>query len=254
MRLRIGIGMARMNRLCHKSPLAASYIIYGNALVGRYEQALQLLKTHRFRNWEGYGDVHDVYVDACLLAGEREIHAGKYHEALKDLHAALEYPENLEVGRPYHEGRLPEVDYWMGVAYDKLGNSAKSEQMFQQAVAALGPEQRREQPEMLYFAGVAAQKLGRSAEATRFFGELIDKGSQALAEPSDVDYFAKFGQRSSNRLRLAEAHYLIGLGSLGKGEVAKARDEFQAALKLNVNHLGALTQLASARAQTLASR
>ena len=32
MRLRIGIGMARMNRLCHKSPLAASYIIYGNAL------------------------------------------------------------------------------------------------------------------------------------------------------------------------------------------------------------------------------
>jgi len=35
MRLRIGIGMARMNRLCHKSPLAASYIIYGNALASR---------------------------------------------------------------------------------------------------------------------------------------------------------------------------------------------------------------------------
>jgi len=32
MRLRIGIGMARMSTLCHKSPLYASYIIYGNAL------------------------------------------------------------------------------------------------------------------------------------------------------------------------------------------------------------------------------
>jgi hypothetical protein len=33
MRLRIGIGMARMSTLCHKSPLSASYIIYGNAVV-----------------------------------------------------------------------------------------------------------------------------------------------------------------------------------------------------------------------------
>jgi hypothetical protein len=32
MRLRIGIGMARMSTLCHKSLLLTSYIIYGNAL------------------------------------------------------------------------------------------------------------------------------------------------------------------------------------------------------------------------------
>jgi len=32
MRLRIGIGMARMSTLCHKSLSLASYIIYGNAL------------------------------------------------------------------------------------------------------------------------------------------------------------------------------------------------------------------------------
>jgi hypothetical protein len=33
MRLRIGIGMARMSTLCHKIPSFTSYIIYGNALV-----------------------------------------------------------------------------------------------------------------------------------------------------------------------------------------------------------------------------
>ncbi len=32
MRLRIGIGMARMGTLCHASPPLSSYIIYGNAL------------------------------------------------------------------------------------------------------------------------------------------------------------------------------------------------------------------------------
>jgi tetratricopeptide (TPR) repeat protein len=223
-------------------------------LVGRYEQALQLLKTHRFHNWEGYGDVHDVYVDACLLAGERELHAGKFNEALGDFQAALDYPENLEVGRPYHEGRRAEVDYWLGVAYGKLGNSAESLEMFRQAVAALGPQQGREQPEMLYYAGLAAQKLGRSAEATRFFGELIGKGDEALATRPEADYFAKFGQRLSSRLRLAEAHYLIGLGNLGMGEAAKARGEFQAALNLNVNHLGATTRLSPESSRTVATR
>src|SRR5689334_2460017 len=33
MRLRIGIGMARMSALCHRTALLASYIIYGSALV-----------------------------------------------------------------------------------------------------------------------------------------------------------------------------------------------------------------------------
>ena len=69
-------------------------------LVGRYSQALQLLRSHGFHNWEGYGDIHDVYMDACLLQGEKEFRSGKYQEALKDYQAALEYPENLEVGRP----------------------------------------------------------------------------------------------------------------------------------------------------------
>ena len=223
-------------------------------LVGRYDQAMQLLKTHRFHNWEGYGDVHDVYMDACLLEGEREFHAGKYQDALKDYEASLEYPENLEVGRPYREARLPQVDYLMGLAYEKLGNAAKSQEMFRQAMGAQGHRRHHEQPEMLYYQGLAAQKLGRSAEATRFFDDLIATGDKALTAPSDVDYFAKFGQKQSSRLRLADAHYLIGLGNLGKGETAKARDEFQAALKLNVNHLGATTQLASARSQAVASK
>jgi tetratricopeptide (TPR) repeat protein len=216
-------------------------------LLGRYDQAIQLLKTHRFHNWEGYGDIHDVYMDASLLEGEREFQAGKYQEALNDYQASLEYPENLEVGQPYHEVRLPQVDYLMGAAYEKLGNAVKSRELFQQAMVS----QWREHPEMLFYQGLAALKLGQNAAATRYFDDLIAAGDKALG--SDMDYFAKFGQRRSSRLRLADAHYLIGLGSLGKGESAKARDEFQAALKLNVNHLGATTQLASAPAVPQAS-
>ena len=144
----------------------------------------------------------------------------------------------------------------MGLAYDKLGNAAKSKELFQQAMVTQGSgrRRRRDRSEMSYFEGMAALKLGRNAEATQLFDDLIAGGNQALAAGSDVDYFAKFGQRRSDRLRLANAHYLIGLGNLGKGETAKARDEFQTTLKLDVNHLGATTQLSTSSLEAVASR
>jgi hypothetical protein len=48
MRLRIGIGMARMSTLCHKSLSLASYIIYGNALVAALwtDAQLRALQPH----------------------------------------------------------------------------------------------------------------------------------------------------------------------------------------------------------------
>ena len=108
---------------------------------------------------------------------------------------------------------------------------------------------------MLYYQGMAALKLGRNTEANRFFDDLIAMGDKALAAGGDIDYFAKFGQRRSSHFRLADAHYLIGLGNLGKGETAKARVEFREALQLNVNHLGAAIQLStSARSEAVASR
>jgi hypothetical protein len=107
---------------------------------------------------------------------------------------------------------------------------------------------------MMYYQGLAGLKLGRNSEANQIFDDLVAMGEKSLAVGSDIDYFAKFGQKRSRRFRLADAHYLIGLGNLGKGETAKARDEFQAALKVNVNHLGATTQLASARSEAVASR
>ena len=213
-------------------------------LLGRYDQAIQVFATHRFHNWEGYGEIHDVYADAHVLRGESEFKAGKYPEALRDYEASLAYPENLEVGRPYHETRLPQANYLLGLTYEKLGIRAKSRELFQQALSGDWRQRRHEQPEMLYYQGMAALKIGRMSDAREIFDELIAMGDKALAAGADIDHFAKFGQRRSRRFQQADAHYLMGLGNLGKGEPAKAKAEFQAAKELNVNHLGATTQLA----------
>ena len=66
------------------------------------------------------------------------------------------------------------------------------------------------------------------------------KGDDELTRQSEaVDYFAKFGEKQSQRVREANAHYLIGLGQLGLGDKPKAAVEFKQALELHPAHLGA---------------
>ncbi len=68
--------------------------------LGRYDRAIELLSGHRFHVWEGGEGVHDLYVDAHLLRGRKSLEDGRARAALADFRAALEYPENLEVGPP----------------------------------------------------------------------------------------------------------------------------------------------------------
>jgi hypothetical protein len=69
-------------------------------------------------------------------------------------------------------------------------------------------------------------------------------GRERLQAASGLDFFAKFGTRQSPAMQKARAHYLLGLGYLGKGQRAEAKTEFEAALRENVAHLGAKTMLA----------
>ena len=58
-----------------------------------------------------------------------------------------------------------------------------------------------------------------------------------------LSFFAKFGEKRRRESRSADAHYLMGLGFLGKGRKERAKAEFAAALALNANHVWAKKQL-----------
>jgi len=73
----------------------------------------------------------------------------------------------------------------------------------------------------------------------------VKSGNEALERTSSqIDFFAKFGEQQSQRSRLADAHYMAGLGYLGLNEKGKARQEFNQALEAGPDHLGAKTMLA----------
>jgi tetratricopeptide (TPR) repeat protein len=116
-----------------------------------------------------------------------------------------------------------------------LGSQKKAKEMWQLSI------DRRlytQISEIYFYRALSLKKLGRTSEATEIFNQLIDQGTQRLEVP-DIDFFAKFGEKESADDRRSEAHYLIGLGYLGKGMDEEAKPEFEKAVSLNINHIWA---------------
>ncbi len=210
--------------------------------MGDYDRAILLLDSHHFHLWEGQEKgVHEHYVDAHLLRGEKLLKASRSSDALKDFEAALEYPERFETARPYRGGgREPQVFYYLGTAYEAMGNKARAKSYFGQALEA-----KLSGSELLYYQGLSQKKLGAEVEALKIFEGLIRTGQERLSARPAVDVFAKFGSEQIESQQKARAHYLMGLGFLGKGEKADARQAFELALKLDPNNLWAQIQLSS---------
>lgn len=205
---------------------------------GDYDRALDLLESHHFHVWEGGGRIHKVYVDAHLLRGLKSLCSDECESALKSFLSALEYPGNLEVGRPVRGGGEPRVQYFVGTAYESLGKMAEAKEYYEKAVA-----QKRGWSELSYYQGMSYLKLGRKEEAIRIFSGLRQFAQERLEATADMDFFVKFGERQSAVKRRAQAHYLLGLGYLGSGDKVKASSELQKALELDINHFWAKNYL-----------
>jgi tetratricopeptide (TPR) repeat protein len=206
--------------------------------LGKYQRAVDLLAGHHFHIWEGGGRIHNVYVDAHLLKGCKHFSEGEYAEALKSFEAALEYPENLEVGRPYGGGRTAQVYYFIGLVYEAMDDVKKAKEYYGDMVAV-----KHGWSEISYYQGLVFRKFRQEEKADRMFEGLIEFGKERLQAAPSLDFFAKFGERQSAMRRQANAHYLIGLGYLGKENKSEARAQFQKAVELDINHLWAKQQL-----------
>lgn len=210
-------------------------------LVGRYDKALDFLANNQFHVREGGGEIHDVYVDGYLLRGSHYLKNGKLNEAVADFQAASEYPENLSVGRPKNDSRATQVAYYIGTAYEALGDAGKAKESYKKAADQKGAGG---WPEARYYQGLSLIKLGQKSAADGIFDDLIETGKQRLSEKATEDVFAKFGEGQTAQARQASAHYTLGLGYRGKGLTDMAKAEFEKALELNVSHVWARALLA----------
>ena len=203
--------------------------------LGRYDQALDIAENNYFRQWEGVSKAYGSYVDAHLFRGISKCQEGRCEEGLTDFLKALEYPENMMVAESYRGGRESQVYYYLGTAYEKMGNREKAKEMWELSIA------RRQDPQLspiYFYKALSLRKTGKIAEATEILDSLIALGKQRLDSP-EIDFFAKFGERETADDRKSEAHYLTGLGYFGKDMREEAMQEFEEAVKLNINHVWA---------------
>jgi len=119
-------------------------------------------------------------------------------------------------------------------AHDALGDAASARAALEAGAAIdVGGSEFR------FHKGRALARLGRAEEAKTLFDDLASDGAAQLAKGGEVDFFMKFGERQAHGQRMARAHYLAGLGALGHGDDAAAREQFEKALEANPNHLWA---------------
>ncbi|MEO3944248.1 DUF5107 domain-containing protein [Gorillibacterium sp. CAU 1737] len=99
-------------------------------------------------------------------------------------------------------------------------------------------------PEMIFYQGLAWLKLGNVQEAKRRFNKLVDYAEKHLFDDVKIDYFAVslpdflVFDEDLNKKNEIHCRFMRGLGLLGLGQQAAAEGEFHEALRLDCNHIG----------------
>jgi tetratricopeptide (TPR) repeat protein len=215
--------------------------------IGRPAEALRILLARKFQPWEGgEGGVLAQYVRAHLLLGREDLEGDRAQAALEHFQSALRPP--VELGETWHPlANRNEVEYFLGVAFDALGERERAHACWRRAASRQGDFVQMQVcaiSESTFWSGMALGRLGETEQANRLFREIAEYADNLERETPKIDYFATslptlllfeedLAQRQKIRARFLRAQSLLGLG---KNEEALAM--LRSVEQLDVNHSG----------------
>lgn len=96
--------------------------LYAKALLntGSYQQCINILKDIQILPFEGAYESRSVYEEAHIRLALQLIQKKRYNESVKVLHDAMEWPENIGVGKPYNPEQR-KAEFLLAYCYEKLG-------------------------------------------------------------------------------------------------------------------------------------
>ncbi len=219
-------------------------------LIGRHTAALDTLMARTFHPWEGgEGKTTAQYVVSLVQIARQQLVKSQFETAIETLERAQVYPHNLGEGK-LAGAQENHIFYYLGLAYEGLGNFDRAEEYFQRASVGLSepasPMYYYDQPpDMIFYQGLALQRLGKPDAARNIFQKLVDYGRDHLHDTIVMDYFAVslpeflvFDDDLNQRNQL-HCHYMQALGYLGLRDFDAADQHFRAVLDLEPAHLGA---------------
>jgi tetratricopeptide (TPR) repeat protein len=221
-------------------------------LLGRYQEALDILTTRNFHPWEGgEGKVTGQYILSLVELAKEQLQVKTYRQAIDYLERALVYPDNLGEGK-LQGAQDNNIHYYLGCSYEGLNEINRAREHFEKASVGLSEPSspmfyNDQPPDMIFYQGKALEKLGRATEANAIFQRLLSYGFSHIDDHITIDYFAVslpdflvFEEDLDKRNRI-HCHYMIALGLFGLGRMKEASEQIETILGLNAYHVGATT-------------
>lgn len=224
--------------------------LYSNT--GQPERAVAVLLSRPFQPWEGgEGLVLEQYARAHVLLGQRALKAQDAAAALNYLRAAGRPAASL--GEAYHPlANRSMLNYWMGVAYEQLGEPSEAIRHLDRAAQAEGDfreMQVQSISDMTWWSALALRRLGREQEAMLLFHKIQEYAAALEQKTPSIDYFATslpamllFDEDLKQRQKI-NASFLKAQALLGLGHTHHAIELLHEVLRLDRNHPGAIDLL-----------
>ncbi len=196
-------------------------------LSGEYEECLEPLTTRFYSRREHIEDLHDIYVDACMLSANKAWKAGDNEKALKYMLMTNEYPDNHGYAHLEYYARDAQVYYNIGLAYEKVGDNVKAEEYYRMASeVVIKPADAMYN----YEKALAIRKLDPKANVKPMLREAVRIGKSKVAD-SVNRFFASFDYGDYIEDVNSAAWYTQGIAYKGLGRNFKAKRCFKKALE-----------------------
>jgi tetratricopeptide (TPR) repeat protein len=202
-------------------------------LAGKPEKSVEYLEGRKFSYREGDSRVRNIIIDAHLMLGNKYFRENNYKKALEQ-YLLAQVPEE-EAGDARSANRNIQVNYFIGLAYEALGEKQKANEFYKLSANA----DSRSVNYIKYYQGLSNVKTGDKTKAKEIFGALISEGERRINQKPETDYFSKFGEQEAENARLSDGYLLKGLGYKGLNDKAKAEENLKKAVELSASNLWA---------------
>lgn len=236
-----------------RDDLALEFITLLN-LTGEYNEALKRLEARTFHPWEGgEGKVSAQYQTASTEQAKKLMRSGDYDGAVVLLEKCLVYPPNLGEGKLFG-AQENDFYYLLGVCHRLAGRTKKADECFRKATEgpiepAASMYYNDARPDKIFYAGAAFRALGLEDKARSYFNRLDSYGRQHYHDKVRMDYFAVslpdllIWDGDLDEANRVHCLYMLALGALGLGNVAKATERLAQVTDLAPGHQGAMAAL-----------
>lgn len=197
-------------------------------LLGEYEQVLEPLLTRFYPRREHIEDLHDIYVDACLLSGLKAWSDGDDAKALRYMLMMNDYPENQGYAHLEYYARDAQVYYNIGLAYEKTGDMDSAMEYYRKAA---GVEVKPADGMYNYEKTLAMRRLGADESEIRTILESTLEYAQASVTDSVDRFFESFDYGPWPEDINTRAWYTQGIVYKALGKERKAGQCFMEALE-----------------------